>query len=99
MADKLLIRDIHTILSFFNRTNSFSNLRELEAKTHQFVIASEEELEELDFFNYLDSQLCIVCSNNRGSPCYFLIHNQSMKCPFIVLLFLFGTLVPTSTYV
>ena len=99
VADKLLLRDIHTILSFFNRTNSFPNLRELEAKTHQFVTASEEELEELDFFNYLDSQLCIVCLNNRGSLSYFVIHNQRMKCPFIVLLFLFGIMVPTSTYI
>lgn len=61
-AEQMLTHDVHTILSFFNRTGSFSNFKELKEKTFEYVTATMEELESLDFFEYLESQLCTVCS-------------------------------------
>ncbi|CBK22323.2 uncharacterized protein [Blastocystis hominis] len=61
-AEQMLRRDIHSILSFFNRTGSFPNLKELKEKTFEYVTATMEELERVDFFEYLESQLCCsVC--------------------------------------
>lgn len=61
-AEQMLRRDIHSILSFFNRTGSFPNFKELKEKTFEYVTATMEELERVDFFEYLESQLCCsVC--------------------------------------
>lgn len=60
-AEPMLRRDIHSILSFFNRTGSFQNFKELKEKTFEYVTATTEELESVDFFEFLESQLCAVC--------------------------------------